>query len=77
MTTKTRATVPPPLRLVRKAKGLSQEEVAELAGLDQGWLSRAERGEANLSVNALYRIARALEMRELELAVIPYVSHKP
>ena len=45
----------------RARKGLSQKELAEVTGIDQGDISRIERGIANPSVGTLNRIAEALE----------------
>src|SRR5947207_2723086 len=46
------------LRRARHAKGLSQEAVALAAGMDRSYVSGLERGEFNVSVLALARIAR-------------------
>ena len=45
----------------RARKGMSQEELARKAGMDQSDLSKIERGLANPSVGTLNRIAQALE----------------
>jgi transcriptional regulator with XRE-family HTH domain len=42
-------------------KGLSQEELAELAGIHQTYLSGVERGKRNPTVSVLQRIAERLE----------------
>ena len=44
----------------RARKGLSQKELAGVTGIDQGDISRIERGIANPSVGTLNRIAEAL-----------------
>lgn len=54
------------LRTVRKAQGLSLRQAADGAGIDPGHLSRVERGEAQLSLNALRRLAKVLRLRDLE-----------
>lgn len=51
---------------MRRARGLGLRECAERAGIDPAHLSRAERGEAALTVDSLARIARVLGLRELE-----------
>lgn len=63
----------PPLRPVRIAQGLSLREAAERAHIDPAHLSRVERGKKHLSVDALYRLAVVLELRELQRLLTPYV----
>jgi transcriptional regulator with XRE-family HTH domain len=62
----------PPLRAVREAQGLSLRQAAELAGVDIGHLSRVERGEASLSLDALARLAEVLSLRQLAELLGPY-----
>ncbi len=44
----------------RSAAGISQKQLAALAGMDQSDISKIERGAANPSVATLERIAKAL-----------------
>ena len=62
----------PPLRAVREAHGLGLREVARRAEIDPAHLSRAERGERTLSLDALLRVSRVLGLRELERLLTPY-----
>ena len=55
------------LRALRKERDLSQEEVALSAGLDRSYLGKIERGEANVSLVNIHRIAGALGVRTGEL----------
>jgi transcriptional regulator with XRE-family HTH domain len=48
------------IRRLRKAKGLSQEELALRAEIDRSYLSEIENGHKNLSVVMLDQIAEAL-----------------
>ena len=64
----------PPLREVRRAHGLGLREVARLAEIDPAHLSRVERGEARLSLDSLARLARVLELRELDRLLGPYTE---
>jgi transcriptional regulator with XRE-family HTH domain len=64
----------PPLRTVREARGLSLREVARQAEIDAGHLSRAERSEARLSLDALARVAKVLGLRELSSFLEPYTK---
>jgi len=48
------------VRLLRTKKHLTQESVAEKAGMPQSVIARIERGESSVSVDTLGRIAYAL-----------------
>ena len=51
------------IRHVRKERGLSQELLAVDAGVDRSYMGGIERGEHNLTVMSLLRIAKALECK--------------
>ena len=55
------------LRQLRKAKGLSQEALAELAGLDRTYVSSCERGRRNVGLLNIVRLAEALEINPTQL----------
>ena len=55
------------VRVLRAAKGLSQEAFADAAGIDRSYVSGIERGVRNISVLNLYRIARALNIHPAQL----------
>jgi len=62
----------PPLRAVRVAHGLTLRETARLAKIDPAHLSRVERGEKQLSLEALGRLAEVLCLPELARLLAPY-----
>lgn len=51
------------LRAGRALLGLSQEEVASLAGLSRQILVRIEKGEPNILVESIEKVRAALETR--------------
>lgn len=50
------------VRRLRKARGLTQEELAYGAGIDTRYVGGIERGEENPSVAVLVRIAEVLDV---------------
>ena len=48
------------LRSLREARGYSQEEFAELCGLHRTYVGGIERGERNVTLKTLEKIAKAL-----------------
>lgn len=59
------------MRRIRKEKELTQEKVAELAGLHPNYVSSVERGERNISICNIERIARALGVAMVDLVAVP------
>ncbi len=59
------------VRDLRKAQGLSQEDLAERAGLHYTYIGGVERGERNLSLKSIEMIADALEVDIRGLFVVP------
>nr|WP_310427477.1 helix-turn-helix transcriptional regulator [Chamaesiphon sp. VAR_48_metabat_135_sub] len=55
------------LRQIRQVKGLSQEELADSAGLHRTYVGSVERGERNISIDNIERLAKALEIDIIEL----------
>lgn len=55
------------LRRERRARGLSQEELADLAGLHRTYVSSVERGERNIAIDNIERLAKALEIEPARL----------
>ncbi|MER8508950.1 helix-turn-helix domain-containing protein [Mesorhizobium sp. M0142] len=50
------------LRLLRQGMGLSQEQLADLAGLDRNYVGKLEREENSPTVDTLEVLALALQV---------------
>lgn len=48
------------LRTLRQAQGISQEALADLCGLHRTYIGSVERGERNISIDNIARIAESL-----------------
>jgi transcriptional regulator with XRE-family HTH domain len=55
------------MRDLRKQKGFSQESLALVCGLDRTYIGGVERGERNISLVNIHKIAAALGVRAKEL----------
>ncbi|MFM9277993.1 helix-turn-helix domain-containing protein [Paenibacillus jiagnxiensis] len=51
------------IRAFRKLKGLTQEQLAELVGTNFSYIGKIERGEYNVKIQTLEKIANALGVR--------------
>lgn len=60
--TKLRNSVGERIRAIRKAKGLTQQQLAELSGLDDAYIGSLERGERNFSIDTLEKIIVGLNI---------------
>ena len=52
---------------IRREKGLTQEQLAEISGFSQQYISGLEQGRRNPTVVTLYELATALGVSHLEL----------
>ena len=50
------------VREVRKGKGISQERLAEMAGIDRSYMGNIERGEKYITLKKAYEICDALNI---------------
>jgi len=55
------------LREYRQARGLSQEAFADVLGVHRTYMGAVERGERNLTLRSVERIAQRLKVEPLEL----------
>ena len=55
------------IRLIREQKALSQESVALASGIDRSYFGGIERGEHNVAVINLEKIAIALDIKIKDL----------
>jgi transcriptional regulator with XRE-family HTH domain len=55
------------LRATRKERGLSQEALAAIADLHRTYVGAIERGERNVSIDNMERLAMALRVDVTEL----------
>ena len=55
------------LRSERLAQRLSQEDLAELSGLHRTYVGSVERGERNVSIDNMERLAGALRVDVVDL----------
>lgn len=59
------------LRAYRQARNLSQEAFADACGLHRTYVGALERGERNLTLRTLERMAELLDVDPLDLLVPP------
>lgn len=50
------------IREARKAAGLSQEQAALQSDIDRSFMGQVERGQRNVSISTLLRLARVLDV---------------
>ena len=62
-----RATFGKHVRKLRLDRGLSQENLAELADLHRNYVGGVERGERNIAIISIVRLAHALKVKPAKL----------
>ena len=55
------------VKRIRQEKGLTQEQLAELAGFSQQYISGLEQGRRNPTIVSIYELATALGVSHMEL----------
>lgn len=68
---KTRLRLAHNLRRERHERNLSQEALADLAGLHRTYIGSIERGERNVSIDNIERLAHALGLDPVDLLRAP------
>lgn len=64
------------IRELRRARGLSQERLAELTGFHRTYIGMIERGERNLSLSNIGVFAKIFEMSVSQLMDFTWVESK-
>jgi transcriptional regulator with XRE-family HTH domain len=64
------------VRELRRARGWSQEQFAQLVELDRSYMGGVERGERNVSLENIAVIASGLEISLAELFSFPCQENK-
>lgn len=55
------------IRRQRQRRGISQENLAFVAGIDRSYMSRVERGVVRITLEKIYVIAKVLDCEPAEL----------
>lgn len=59
------------LRAYREARGISQEDFAHVVGVHRTYMGGVERGERNLTLKSVEKIAEQLDVDPLSLLIEP------
>lgn len=65
------------LRRIREMRGMSQEAFGDLLGFHPNYVGNLERGERNLTVRSIERLADVLGVNVLALLVDPGAARDP
>ena len=55
------------IKMLRVNKGISQQELANLASIDRAFISTIENGKRNLSISVIHKIALSLDSNITEI----------
>lgn len=59
------------IKILRVTRGWSQEVLAEVAGLHKNYMGHIERGEVNIGLTNIGKLAKAFDMTASELLMFP------
>ena len=59
------------VKRVRQERGLTQEQLAEISGFSQQYISGLEQGRRNPTIVSIYELATALGVSHMELVCSP------
>lgn len=62
------------LKAQREARGLSQEALADRAGLDRTYVSSCERGQRNATLSTIEKLAAALDVLPKDLVELTSIE---
>jgi transcriptional regulator with XRE-family HTH domain len=65
------------IKSLRRARGYSQERLAEIMGINPKYLSSIERGEENPTLDLLIRLSQGLKMEMHEIFNLEYEGQPP
>ena len=55
------------IRLIRESMNMTQEKLSDLCGLHRTYIGGVERGERNISLENIQKIAKALQVKIVDL----------
>lgn len=67
MPTSHRSTFGARVRELRHERGLSQEQLAHVSGLDRSYVGQVERGERNITLENIHKLAAGLQVPARDL----------
>jgi transcriptional regulator with XRE-family HTH domain len=65
------------IRIIREGRNLTQEKLGALAGLHRAYIGQIERGEKNITIHNLLKIANALKVNIRVLVDTSAIEEKP
>ena len=55
------------IRHIRESRNMTQEKLSDLCGLHRTYIGSVERGERNISIGNIQKIANALQVKIIDL----------
>lgn len=57
------------IKTLRQEKKMSQENLAGIAEIDRRYIQSIEKGRRNISLNTLYKISKALDIKMSDIII--------